>query len=51
MEELRKLIKVQIIVQLTLAGVSQSAIRQIVGGDIMEVNRIAKAIGKGKREK
>ncbi len=41
-----KLLRDLMIIQLSLAGVGQLQIRSIVGGDIVDVNRIAKVIRK-----
>ena len=40
------LLKDLIIVQLAIAGVGQKEIRQVVGGDIVRVNKIVKRVRK-----
>lgn len=46
LEDVRELLKDQMIIQLGLAGVPQQQIRQIVKTDIMRVNRIVKQLKK-----
>jgi hypothetical protein len=48
-EKTAALLKKLIIVQLGLAGIGQAQIREIVGGDIGEINGIAKLLRKKTR--
>jgi hypothetical protein len=50
-ERIAELLRKLIIVQLSLAGVGQAQIREIVGGSMGEVNGIAKLIRSTKRGK
>jgi hypothetical protein len=50
-ERTAELLKTLTIVQLGLAGVGQTQIRKIVGGDIVKINGIVKLLRSKKRER
>lgn len=45
-KRIENLLKDMMIIQLAIAGVGQMEIREIVGGDIVRVNRIVKRVRK-----
>ena len=48
LQENNKLIRVQITVQLGLAGVGQREIREILGGSMTDINAIVKKLSKAR---